>query len=47
VVAYAFIQRDVDANYTPVQWIQEISLEVLGVIAVIVYVESALLSWLH
>jgi Na+/H+ antiporter NhaD/arsenite permease-like protein len=50
VVAYAFIRRDVDAKYTPVQWIQEITpviLEMLGVIAVIVYVESALLSWLH
>lgn len=50
VVAYAFIQRDVDANYTPVQWIKEMTpviLEMLGVIAVIIYTESALLKWLH
>jgi Na+/H+ antiporter NhaD/arsenite permease-like protein len=47
VVAYAFIQRDVDANYTPVQWIKEMTpviVEILGVIAVILYVESALFT---
>ena len=50
VVAYAFIQRDVDANYTPVQWIKEMTpviVEMLGVIAVILYAESAFLNWLH
>jgi len=50
VVAYAFIQRDVDANYTPVQWIKEMTpviVEMLAVIAVILYTESALLRWLH
>ena len=25
VVAFAFIQRDVDARYTPVQWIKEMT----------------------
>ena len=49
VVAYAFIQRDVDANYTPVQWIRDMTpviVEMLAVIAVILYAESALLKWL-
>jgi hypothetical protein len=47
VVAYAFIQRDVDANYTPLQWIKEMTpiiVEMLGVIAVILYVESVLFT---
>ena len=50
VVAYAFIQRDVDANYTPVQWIKELTpviLEMMAVITVILYAESALLTWLR
>ena len=49
VVAYAFIQRDVDAKYTPLQWIREMTpviVEMLGVIAVILYAESAFLRWL-
>ena len=49
VVAYAFIQRDVDAKYTPVQWIREMTpviVEMLGVITVILYAESAFLKWL-
>ena len=49
VVAYAFIQRDVDAKYTPVQWIREMTpviVEMMGVITVILYIESALLKWL-
>lgn len=50
VVAYAFIQRDVDESYTPVQWIKEMTaiiLKVLVVIAILIYLESALLAWLH
>jgi len=50
VVAYAFIQRDVDAKYTPLQWIKEMTpiiLEMLAVTALIIYIESALLRWLH
>jgi hypothetical protein len=50
VVAYAFIQRDVDESYTPVQWIKEMTpiiLKVLVVITVLIYLESALLAWLH
>ena len=50
VVAYAFIQRDVDANYTPVEWIKEMTpviVEMLAVIAVLLYVESFILNWVH
>jgi Na+/H+ antiporter NhaD/arsenite permease-like protein len=48
VVAYAFIQRDVDELYTPVQWIKDITpliLEMLIVITVVIYAESAFLRW--
>jgi hypothetical protein len=50
VVAFAFIKRDVDENYTPVQWIKEMTpviLEMLVVITAIIYIESALLERLH
>jgi hypothetical protein len=46
VVAYAFIQRDVDAHYTPVQWIKEMTpviLEMLLVITAILYIETLVL----
>jgi hypothetical protein len=49
VVAYAFIQRDVDANYTPVQWIREMTpviVQILVLMAVIIYAEGAFLKWL-
>ncbi len=45
----AFIQRDVDEHYTPVQWIEEMTpviVKILVVTAAIIYVESALLSLL-
>lgn len=47
VVAYAFIQRDLDASYTPVQWIREMTpviVKILVVMGIIIYAESALLS---
>jgi hypothetical protein len=47
VVAYAFIQRDVDAAYTPVQWIKEMTpviAQILVVMAVLIYAESAILK---
>jgi di/tricarboxylate transporter len=50
VVAYAFIQRDIDEHYTPVQWIKEMTpviLQILVLLTVIIYLESALLEWLH
>jgi hypothetical protein len=48
VVAYAFIQRDVDAHYTPVQWIKEMTpviVQILALMAVLIYAESAVLNW--
>jgi hypothetical protein len=44
VVAYAFIQRDVDAHYTPVQWIKEMTpviTQILVLMAILIYAESA------
>ena len=49
VVAYAFIQRDVDEHYTPVQWIREMTpviIQILVVLTALIYLESALLTWL-
>ena len=49
VVAYAFIQRDVDAHYTPVQWIREMTpvvVQILVVLTALIYLEGALLTWL-
>ena len=46
VVAFAFIQRDVDAGYTPVQWIKEMTpiiVQIMALMAVLIYAESALL----
>jgi Na+/H+ antiporter NhaD/arsenite permease-like protein len=48
VVAYAFIQRDIDEQYTPMQWIREMTpviLEMLALISILIYAESRLLSW--
>jgi hypothetical protein len=48
VVAFAFIQRDLDAQYTPVQWIREMTpviLQTLLFLGALIYVESALLRW--
>jgi hypothetical protein len=47
VVAFAFIQRDVDSGYTPVQWIREITpviVQIMALMAVLIYLESALLA---
>jgi di/tricarboxylate transporter len=49
VVAYAFIQRDVDAQYTPVQWIKEMTpviFQILIMVVVLIYVENAVLRWI-
>ncbi len=49
VVAYAFIQRDVDTHYTPVQWIREMTpviIQILVVLTALIYLEGALLTWL-
>ena len=47
VVAFAFIQRDVDAKYTPIQWIREITpiiVQIMILMALLIYLESALLA---
>jgi hypothetical protein len=49
IVAYAFIQRDVDAHYTPIRWIREMTpviLQILVVLTVLIYLESAVIDWL-
>jgi len=48
VVAYAFIQRDVDDRYTPIQWIRDMTpliVKILVVLTALIYVESALVDW--
>jgi len=50
VVAFAFIRREVDERYTPLSWIKEMTpviLVMLVLVTVIIYLESALLDWLH
>jgi len=49
VVAYSFIQRDVDEHYTPVRWIKEMTpvvLQTMVIMAAIIYIEGALLKYL-
>jgi Na+/H+ antiporter NhaD/arsenite permease-like protein len=49
VVAFAFIRRDLDENYTPVQWIKDMTpviLALLGLLIALIYVEGALLRML-
>jgi hypothetical protein len=48
VVAFAFIKRNVDEHYTPVQWIREMTpviVEILAVLTVIIYLRGMLTSW--
>ena len=50
VVAFAFIRRDLDEGFTPVQWIKDctpIILQVLLALTVMIYAENALLRWMH
>ena len=47
VVAYAFIQRDIDEHYTPVQWIREMTpviLQIFVVLTALIYLENFLLG---
>ncbi len=49
VVAFAFIRREIDEGFTPVQWIREITpvIAEIGLVLVgLLYAESALLRWL-
>jgi Na+/H+ antiporter NhaD/arsenite permease-like protein len=48
VVAYAFIQRDLDPAYTPVEWIREMTpviIKIMVALTVLIYAESALLDF--
>jgi hypothetical protein len=50
VVAFAFIRRDVDEDYTPVAWIKEMTpviIEVAVLLTAIIYVEGMLLAYLE
>lgn len=47
VVAFAFIRRDLDKDFTPVQWIREMTpviIKMLVVMAAIIYAESAIID---
>jgi Na+/H+ antiporter NhaD/arsenite permease-like protein len=49
VVAFAFIRREVDETCTPLRWIKEMTplvVEIMVAITLLLYAESALLSWL-
>jgi hypothetical protein len=49
VVAFAFIRRDVDEKYTPLQWIRDITpviLEILVALTLLIYAQNAVLRWL-
>jgi hypothetical protein len=49
VVAYSFIQREVDEGFTPIQWMREMTpivLEMLVAITLLIYAESRVLAWL-
>jgi len=50
VVAFAFIRRDVDEHYTPLQWIKEMTPVIITIVVVLtalVSLESLLLKLLH
>jgi hypothetical protein len=47
VVAFAFIKRDVDDLYTPLEWIREITpiiLEIMAALTVLIYAENAIVT---
>ena len=47
VVAFAFIKRNIDEHYTPIQWIREVTpviFEILVVLTIIIYVRGMLTS---
>jgi Na+/H+ antiporter NhaD/arsenite permease-like protein len=49
VVAFAFIRRDVDEKYTPLQWIRDITpviVEILVALMLLIYAQNAVLRWL-
>ncbi len=49
VVAFAFIRRDVDEKYTPLQWIKDVTpaiVEIMTALTAMIYIQNALLRWL-
>jgi len=49
VVAYAFVRRDIDDDYTPLEWMREMTpliLQIVMVLTILIYIEGALLSYL-
>jgi Na+/H+ antiporter NhaD/arsenite permease-like protein len=49
VVAFAFIRRDVDDMYTPLQWIRDVTpviVEIMIALTVLIYLQNALLRWM-
>jgi Na+/H+ antiporter NhaD/arsenite permease-like protein len=49
VVAYSFIQRDLDEHYTPVQWMKDMTpviVKILVVLSALIYIQSAFLGLL-
>ena len=47
VVAYAYIQRDIDKAYTPVDWIRDMTpviIKILVAMMVLIYLETAIIS---
>jgi hypothetical protein len=49
VVAFAFIRRDVDDAYTPLQWIKDITpliVEIMVVLTALIYIQNAVLRWM-
>jgi hypothetical protein len=49
VVAFAFIKRDVDEHYTPIQWIKEMTpiiIEICLLLVLLIYAEGLLLHYL-
>ena len=49
VVAFAFIRRDVDERYTPLQWMKDITpviVEIMIALTILIYVQNAFLRWL-
>lgn len=50
VIAYAFIQKEVDARYTPIQWIKAMTpvvVEIFVLMAIVICAESAFLKYIQ
>ena len=50
VVAYAFIQKEINEHYTPFQWMKAMTpiiIQIFILMTAVVYGEAALMDWLH